>query len=209
MRALVVDDHAVVRRGLIEIMMEAFPSAVFGEAESAAATLRQLREHDWDVLLLDITMPGRSGLDVLKELKASSPHTPALVLSMHPEDQYAVRALKAGAAGYLTKESAPDELVRAIRKVLSGGKYVSDSLAERLAFDLQEDARERPHEKLSDREHEVMRLIASGKTVTQIAKELSLSVKTISTYRSRILEKMRMKTNAEIVYYAIEHGLIE
>jgi DNA-binding NarL/FixJ family response regulator len=165
--------------------------------------------NDYGVVVLDITMPGRDGLDTLKELKKLRPNLPVLVLSIHPEEQYAKRVLKAGASGYLTKESAPDELIKALRKVSRGGKYVGPSLAERLAFELEIDS-ERPfHEILSDREYQVMRMIALGKRVKEIAEELSLSVKTISTYRSRVLDKMRMNSNAELTHYAIRNRIVD
>jgi DNA-binding NarL/FixJ family response regulator len=163
----------------------------------------------WDVLVLDITMPGRSGFDILKELKHEQPDLPVLVLSIHAEEQFAVRVLKAGASGYLTKENAPDELVKAIRKVVSGGRYISRNLAETLAFGLDMDSARPQHETLSDREFQVMQLMASGKTLAEIAGELSLSAKTVSTYRARLLEKMNLRTNAEVIRYAIENGLIE
>lgn len=168
-----------------------------------------MSKNDYDVILLDISMPGRSGLDVLKELKGQKPKLSVLVLSIHPEEQYAVRVLKAGASGYLTKESAQDELISAIQKVSTGRKYISASLAERLALDLEMDAERPLHESLSDREYRVMCMIASGKTVKKIAEELFLSVKTVSTYRARLLDKMRMKSNAELTYYAIKHRLID
>jgi len=171
--------------------------------------LNKIWKEEWDVVVLDITMPGRSGLEVLREIKKSKPKLPVLVLSMHPEGQFAVRVLKRGASGYMTKESAPEELVGAIKKVLAGGRYVSPSLAEKLATYLSADGQKSPQEKLSDREFQVLRLIASGKIVSEIAKELSLSVKTISTYRSRILEKMGMKNNAELMHYAMQHQLVE
>jgi DNA-binding NarL/FixJ family response regulator len=208
-RILIADDHAVVRQGLKQILLEAFEPATFGEAGHAQEVLDQVRAQEWDVVILDITMPGRSGLEVLKELKQARPKLPVLVLSMHPEDQYAVRTLKAGAAGYMTKDSAPDELVGAVKKILRGGKYVSPSLAEKLAFSLDADTQRPPHESLSDREFQVMCMIASGKTVGEIADELCLSVKTISTYRTRILEKMNLKNNAELTHYAIQNRLVE
>jgi DNA-binding NarL/FixJ family response regulator len=208
-KILVADDHAVVRQGLRQILAQAFEGAVFGEAGHAQEVLQHVWKQEWDVVVLDIAMPGRSGLEVLKELKQVRPKLPVLVLSMHPEDQFAMRVLKAGAAGYMTKESAPEELVTAIKKVLRGGKYVSSSLAEKLAFALAPDIEKPLHETLSDREYQVMCLIASGKTVTEIADELSLSVKTISTYRARILEKMDMKTNAELTHYAIKNRLVD
>jgi DNA-binding NarL/FixJ family response regulator len=208
MKILLADDHAVVRRGLKQILTDAFKDATYGEARNAQEALELVWKQNWDVVVLDITMPGRSGLDVLREIKKSKPRLPVLVLSMHPENQFAVRVLKSGAAGYMTKESAPDELVGAVRKVLAGGRYVSNSLAENLAASLSVNQKA-PQEKLSDREFQVLRLIASGKMVMDIARELSLSVKTISTYRSRILEKMGMKNNAELMHYAIQHRLVE
>jgi len=208
-KVVIVDDHLIVREGLKQIITESSDIKVVGEASNGAEALEKVKRVDCDVLLLDISMPGRSGLEILKDLKHESPDLSVLILTMHPEEQYAVRVLKAGAAGYLTKESAPDELIEAIRKVSIGGKYISSSLAEKLAFDLEIDSGKPPHETLSDREFEVMCLIASGKTVTEIADEMVLSVKTISTYRSRILEKMRMKTNAELTYYSIKNQLVD
>jgi len=207
-RILIADDHAIVRRGLKQILAEESGMTVAGEAQNAQEVLDLVRKQAWDVVVLDIAMPGRGGLDVLKEIKPEYPQLPVLILSMHPEDQYAIRALKAGAAGYLTKESAPEELVKAIRKVLAGGKYVSASLAEKLALALEADDQKPPHETLSDREYQVMCLIASGKTVGEIADELSLSVKTISTYRARILEKMSLKSNAALTHYAVQQRLV-
>ena len=209
MRILIADDHAVVRRGLKEILAEEFHKAWFGEAESGAETIQQVRQNDWDVLILDISMPDRSGLEVLKDVKAVRPNLPVLVLSVHPEDQYAVRTLKAGAAGYLTKETAPDKLVEAVNKAVSGGQYVSVSLGERLADDVRKGRDGLPHEGLSDREYEVMCMIASGKLVSEIAEELSLSIKTVSTYRTRALEKMGIKSNAALMRYAIDHKLVD
>ena len=208
MKILITDDHAVVRSGLKGILAEEFTRAQFGEAGSAQEALDKVWKENWDVVVLDITMPGRSGLEVLKEIKKSRPKLPVLVLSMHPEDQFAVRLLKIGASGYMTKESAPQELVGAVKKVVAGGRYVSPSLAEKMASYLAIDVQTPPHERLSDREFLVLRLIASGKTPTAIAKELGLSVKTISTYRMRILEKMSMANNAELTHYAIQNNLI-
>jgi len=182
---------------------------VAGEASDGLEALHKVRQDHYDLVLLDIAMPGIGGLDVLKHLKAERPDLPVLMLSMYPEEQYAVRTLKAGASGYLTKESASDELIAAIRKVSRGGKYVTSSLAEKLASCLDANSDKPVHERLSDREYQVVRMIASGKTVTEIAEDLSLSVKTISTNRSRALIKMGMKTNAELTYYAIKHGLVE
>ena len=207
-RVLIVDDHAIVRRGLRELLSDEFRGAAFGEASNAQQALEQISKKEWDVALLDITLPGRSGLDLLKEVKAARPKLPVLILSAHPEDQFAVRVLKAGAEGYLTKESAPEELVNAIRKILAGGQYVSPTLAEKLALDLRRDSTRAPHETLSDREYQIMCCIASGKTVTEIAGELTLSPKTISTYRARILEKLGIKNSAEITRYAIRNGLV-
>jgi len=208
MRVLIVDDHAIVRRGLRELLSDEFHGAAFVEAPDARQALEQLRKKQWDVVLLDIMLPGKSGLDLLKELRAEWPKLPVLVLSGYPEDQFAVRVLKAGAGGYMTKESAPEELAKAIRKVLAGGRYVSPALAEKLALGVKKDPTRLPHETLSDREYEVMSRIASGKTVTEIAEELSLSGKTISTYRTRILEKLSVKNSAEIVLYAVRNGLV-
>lgn len=207
-RILIVDDHAILRRGLRALLSDEFHGAAFGEASNARQALEQLRKKEWDVALLDIALPGKSGLDLLKESKAEWPKLPVLVLSGHPEDQFAVRVLKAGAGGYLTKESAPEELAKAIRKVLAGGRYVSPALAEKLAMGVKKDSTRTPHETLSDREYEVMSRIASGKTVKEIGEELSLSPKTISTYRARVLEKLDVKNSAEIVQYAVRNGLV-
>ena len=208
-KVVVVDDHAVVREGLKRIIAENDGMMVSGEAADGFEAMQVIKKEHCDVVLLDITMPNKSGLDVLKELHAESPRLPVLVLSMHPEDQYALRVLRAGAAGYVTKESAPAKLVQAIRKVVRGGKYVSPSLAEKLVYDLGTHTDKAPHEILSDREYQVLCMIGSGKTVTQIAEELALSVKTISTYRVRILEKLKMNNNAEMTRYAIKEGLVD
>jgi two-component system, NarL family, invasion response regulator UvrY len=203
----IADDHAIVRQGLKQILSTDSDMIVVGETgngEEVSAMVQLLKP---DVVVLDISMPGKNGLDVLKELKRKHPELPILVLSMHSEDQFAIRCLKAGAAGYVTKESAPEELVGALRKVYKGTKYVSPELAEKLAVRIERDRSDQPHEALSDREYQVLRLIAFGKTVGQISQELSLSVKTVSTYRVRILEKMNMKTNAELTRYAIQHNL--
>jgi two-component system invasion response regulator UvrY len=207
MKILLADDHAVVRQGLKLILADHFKKAVFGQARNATETLIRIAKEPWDVLVLDITMPGRSGLDILQDVKRLRPRLPVLVLSMHPEDQFAVRMLKAGAHGYMTKESADEELVGAIKKVVGGGRYISSSLAERMASYLSIDVQKAPHERLSNREFLVLRMIASGKTVGQIGRELSLSVKTISTYRARLLEKMDMKNNSELTHYAVQHNL--
>ena len=208
-RALIADDHAVVRQGLIQILGNIPEITVAGEAINGQEVLDKVRAESWDVVILDISMPDCSGLDILKQLKSERPKLPVLVLSMHSEDQYAVRALKAGASGYLTKDSAPDELVKAIRKVVSGGRYVGSCLAERLAFEIGADSSKLPHETLSDREFQVLRLIASGKSVTEIAAELYLSSKTVSTYRVRLLKKMNLKTNAELMHYAMQNRLVD
>jgi DNA-binding NarL/FixJ family response regulator len=207
-RVLIVDDHAILRRGLRALLSDEFHGAAFGEASNARQALEQLRKGKWDVALLDITMPGKSGLELLKEFKAARPKLPVLILSAHAEDQFAVRVLKAGAGGYLTKESAPEELAKAIRKVLAGGQYVSPALAEKLALRVRKNITLSPHETLSDREYDVMSRIASGKTVTEIAGELSLSPKTIGTYRARVLEKLGVKNSPGIVQYAIRNGLV-
>jgi len=209
MKILIIDDHTVVREGLKLILRDHFKSAVFGEARNATEALDAVWKEKWDVVVLDITMPGRSGLEVLKEIRHSRPKLPVLILSMHPEDQFAVRLLKAGAAGYLTKESAGDELVGALQKIMAGGRYVSPSLAERMASYLTLDLGKAPHERLSDREFLILRMISSGKQVSQIAKELSISVSTVSTYRARILEKMHMKNSAELTHYALQKGLVD
>ena len=207
-KVFITDDHPIVREGLKQALRETSDIAVSGEASNGEETLEDLKNRKVDVVLLDISLPGRSGLDILSQLHEAYPHLKILILSTYPEQQYAIRALKTGAAGYLTKESAPDELITAIRKVAFGGKYVSAELAERLAFDLAGESNSRPHEKLSNREYQVMCLIASGKTVSEISTELSLSDKTISTYRRRILDKMNMRHNAELTHYAIQQGLV-
>jgi len=210
MRVLIADDHAVVRRGLEQILADAFEEIEVGEATNAEEAIERADREEWDVVILDISMPGRSGLDALKEIRKGKATLPVLILSIYPEDQFATRALKAGASGYMTKESAPEELVNAIHKVMSGGKYVSAALGEKLAADLEKDrAGVPPHQRLSDREYEVLLLIASGHTISEIANKFSLSVKTISTYRARILEKTGLKSNADLVRYAIAHGLID
>jgi two-component system invasion response regulator UvrY len=198
-----------VRQGLKQILGDTPEMLVAGEATNGQEVLDKVRAEPWDVVVLDISMPDRSGLDILKQLRSERPKLPVLVLSMHSEDQYAMRVLKAGASGYLTKDSAPDELVKAIRKVVSGGRYVSSFLAEKLAFEIGTDSSRLPHETLSDREFQVLRLIAAGKSVTEIAAELYLSVKTVSTYRARMLEKMNLGTTAELIHYAMQNHLID
>ncbi len=208
-RVLIADDHAVVRQGLKQILGDTPTMLVAGEATNGQEVLAKVRAETWDVVVLDISMPDRNGLDVLKELKAERPKLPVLMLSMYPEDQYATRALKAGASGYLAKDSAADELVRAIQRVVAGGRYVSPHLAEKLAFEIGADSSKLPHETLSDREFQVLRLIATGKSAKDIAAELSLSVKTVSTYRARLLEKMGLGSNAELIHYAIQNRLVD
>jgi DNA-binding NarL/FixJ family response regulator len=208
-KVLIADDHAIVRSGLKQILDETSGEIqVQGEAANGREVLEKIHAQDWDVLVLDITMPGRSGLDILKDIRQLKPKLPILILSMHAEEQFATRMLKAGASGYLNKESAPEELVKAIRKVYDGGKYVSPAQAERMVSELTSDTGKAPHELLSDREYEILCLIASGKTATQIAKQLCLSVKTVSTYRTRILDKMKLETNAQLTHYAIKGGLV-
>jgi len=207
-RILVVDDHTIVRQGLKQILGEEKDMNVVEEASNGQEALQKIGKSEYDCVLLDISMPGRSGLEVLKDIKALRPKLPVLILSMHSEELYAIRALRAGASGYLTKASASEELIGAIRKVAAGRKYVSTSLAEKLAVELDTDASKPPHETLSDREYQVMIMLASGKTVKEIADEVCLSVKTISTYRTRIMEKMNLKKNAELTLYAIQHHLI-
>ncbi len=205
---LLVDDHAIVREGLKRILAGEVGMLVTGEAADSAEAIQLVRSTHFDVVLLDISLPGKNGLDVLKLIKTEKPHTRVLMLSMFPEDQYAVRVLKAGASGYLAKESAPKELVSAIRKVAAGGTYVSQSLAEKLAGELAQ-PNEAPHETLSDREFAVLCMIAAGKAPTQIAEALQLSVKTISTYRARILTKMHLQNNAELTHYALKNNLVQ
>ena len=205
-RFLTIDEHEVVREGVKGLFGAGV--AEFGEARSGAEAIGLIRDHDWDVAILDISLAGRSGLDVLKEIKQLRPKLPVLILSMHAEDQYAMRAFKAGAAGYITKASSRGELQEAVLKVIKGGRYISPSLAERMVFDLNT-SEKLLHDQLSDRELEVLWLIASGKTVGEVAESLSLSDKTISTYRRRILDKMRMQTNAELTHYGIKNGLVE
>jgi len=208
-RIIIADDHPIVRAGMKQIISEASDLMVADEASDGHKLLNKIKKENFDVVILDITMPHMDGLDVLKQLKIEKPKLPVIILSIHPESQYALRVLKAGASGYVTKTSAPDELINAIRKVYRGGKYISPSIAEKLAFQLDANFEEMPHEALSDREYQVLCMLASGKTVTEIAEELALSVKTISTYRSRILEKMKMKNSAELMHYAIQNQLVD
>lgn len=206
---LLADDHALLRSGLRRILVDAIPGVAVGEAGSVDEVLAALPKEAWDLLVLDISMPGRSGLDAIPDIKALRPALPILVLSMFAEAQFAIRALKAGASAYLTKERAPEELIQAVRTVLAGRRFVSVSLAEALAAHVALDREQAPHERLSAREFEVLRRIASAKAVGEIAEELGLSVKTVSTYRARILEKMQLSSNAELMQYALRHGLVE
>ena len=206
---LVVDDHNIFREGLKQILSSTPDLHVAGEAAGGHDALAKVQNGDWDVVLMDLSMPDGSGLETLLQLRTLRPKLPVLILSMYPEDQYAIRVLKAGASGYLSKVAAPDALIEAIRKVAGGGKFVSPEVAEVLAAQIGSAVQGPPHEALSDREFQVLRLIASGKTVSDIADELALSVKTISTYRSRVLEKMNMKSNAELTRYALQNHLVE
>ena len=207
-KILLADDHNVVRKGLKQILTDEFGQVEFGEANNGAEAHRMVKEGAWDILILDINMPGRNGLDVLKQIKDEKITVPVLVLSMHPEEQIAIRALRIGASGYLTKDTADQELVIAVKKILSGRKYITPSLAEQMASQLENPEEKAPHEFLSDREYQTLLLFARGKTVSQVAAELSLSVPTISTFRVRILEKMEMKTTAELITYAIRNNLV-
>jgi DNA-binding NarL/FixJ family response regulator len=207
MKFLIADDHAIVRKGLAQILCEEFPSAQVIEVANSAEALEKVRGHIWDVILLDISMPGRNGIETLKQMRSEGVKAPILMLSMHSEEQYAVRVLKAGASGFLNKESATDELLVAVHKVLAGRKYITASVAEKLAESVGIDGTKSRHELLSDREMQVLNLIATGNTVSEIAEELSLSVNTISTYRTRLLEKLSLNNNAELTRYAIDNGL--
>lgn len=206
---LIADDHSVVRQGLKQILAAEPDMLVVGEAKDFGETLEAVRDLAWDVLILDYSMPGGNGLQVLKKIKHSYPRRPVLILSMHPEDAIAISALRAGAAGYISKESASEELTVAIRKAISGKKYVSATLAEKMAVELEEGSEGLPHESLSDREYRVMWMLASGKSITHIAEELALSPNTVSTYRIRILKKLKLENNADLVRYAVKHGLAE
>ena len=208
-RILIVDNHAVLRRGLKEIIERELAGSACDEAENAENAIAKVRTQDWDLVILDIKMPGRSGLDALRDIRQERREVPVLIFSMHPEDQYARRVLRAGACGYMNKETPPEELIKAIKRLLAGGRYVSPALAERLALDLSEAGWQPVHETLSDREFEVLRMIAYGKTVSLIAEELHLSESTISTYRARILEKMKMTNTAELIRYALRNHLVE
>jgi len=207
-RFLIADDHEVVRRGLKQILFDAFPSAIVEEVTNAEDLLKKVGLEEWDVVISDISMPGRSGLEILQQIRLDHPKLPVLILSVHSEDHYAIRVLKAGASGYLNKESLADELVRAINHLLLGKKYITPSIGERMAAMLNRDKEKLPHEYLSDREFEVCKLLASGMSVSEIAEKLLLSVTTVSTYRARIMTKMNLKTNSDLTLYAIEHKLL-
>lgn len=208
MRILIADDHAIVRRGLSEILLEEYPSALVEEVGDADTLLNRALAGHWDIVISDLMMPGRSVLEVLQQIKQHAPQLPVLILSIFPEEQYATRVLKAGASGYINKDAAPTELVKAVQRILQGRKYITPNIAEMLASDLTLTTDKAPHELLSDREFHVMKLLAEGKTISDIAEMLSLSPTTISTYRARIMEKMKMKANAELARYALENRLI-
>ncbi|MFZ3136936.1 MAG: response regulator transcription factor [Thermodesulfovibrionales bacterium] len=208
-KIFIADDHAIVRKGLKQIISETPDMIVSEEADNGLEALDKISENNYDVILLDISMPGKNGLEILRLVRKKKPKLPVLMLSVHPEEQYAVRSLRAGASGYLTKESAPDELIAAIRTISKGGKFVNASLAEKLISELEIYVERPSHETLSDREYQVMCMSAMGKTLKEIAQELSLSIQTVSTYRTRILEKMNMNSIAEVIRYAVKHGLVE
>jgi two-component system, NarL family, invasion response regulator UvrY len=207
-KILLADDHPVVRRGLRQILAETPDLLASGEASTVEEVLTSVREQRWDVVVLDVSLHGGNGIELIGEIRRARPETRVLILTVHPEDQYAVRAIRAGAAGFLNKESAPEKLTDAIRKIASGGRYVSPALAETLASVLAGEAGDEPHQRLSDREFEILKLLASGKTVSEIAAQLSLSVKTVSTHRTRILRKMNMTTGAQLTHYAVRNGLV-
>lgn len=207
-RVLIADDHTVVRRGLKQILLEGFPSAIIEEVPDAEELIKKIIHSEWDVVISDLSMPGRSGLEALQQIKQIKPKLPVLILSIHPEDQYAIRVLKAGAAGYLSKDMAPDELVNAVQRVMLGKKYITASIAEKLASVLDQGSSKAAHEYLSDREFSVLKLLAAGKSVSEIAESLFLSVTTVSTYRTRILVKMGLKNNADLTLYAVENKLL-
>ncbi len=208
-RILIADDHPIVRKGLMDILAHELKGAVYGEAGDGLQALDQVQRQSWDLMILDVTMPGRSGVDLLGDIKRIRPKLPVLILSMHPENQFAKRALKAGASGYVNKGSATEELTTAIRKLLAGRRYVSPELAETMALELADDSGRPRHESLSAREFEVLRGIGAGKTVSQMAEELHLTLTTISTYRARILQKMNLRTTAELMHYALRNHLVE
>lgn len=208
-KILIADDHPAIRNGVKLLLKNEFDEVEFGEASNAIEVIKNVRENKWDILILDMDMPGRNGLEVLKQLKEENNKMPVLVFSMHAEELIAIRAIKSGASGYLSKAAASEDLVKAVQHVLSGKKYITATLAEQLAMMLENPTDKAPHELLSDREYQTLLLIASGKTVSQIAEELSLSVPTVSTYRARILEKMNLKNNAELTHYAVTNRLIQ
>lgn len=208
LRILIADDHAIIRKGLKQILVEEYPTAFIDEVGDAEAVLKKALKSEWDIIISDLSMPGRSGLDVVRDIKQNFPKIPVLILSIHPEEQYGVRVLRAGAAGYLSKEAAADELINAVKRVLLGRKYISPSIAEKMAEELDRDSDKPPHELLSDREFHVFKLLAEGKGVSEIAESLSLGITTVSTYRSRIISKMKLKTNADLTRYALENHLI-
>lgn len=208
LRILIADDHAIIRKGLQQILIEAYPHAEIAEASDAESVIKKTLENNYDIVISDLSMPGRSGLDVVQHMKQNFPKIPVLILSIHPEEQYAIRTLKAGAAGYLSKDAATEELVNAVQKVLQGRKYISSAIAEKMASDLETDASKPRHDILSDREFHVFKSLALGESVSQIAEKLSLSITTVSTYRARILAKMGMKSGADITRYAIEHNIV-
>lgn len=208
LRILIADDHTVVRKGLKQILLDEFPGADIQEVSDGGELVKKVLQEKWDVVVSDLSMPGRSGLEAVQQIKLSHPDLPVLILSIHPEEQYAMRALKSGASGYLSKDTAPDELVKAVQKVLLGKRYISQSIADKLANNFTADINTLPHETLSDREFDVMKSLANGKSVSEIADTLSLSVTTVSTYRARIMTKMNLKSNSDLTKYAIENNLL-
>lgn len=207
-RVLIADDHAIVRKGLKQLLLEEYPTAKVGEVGDAESLMTEIMHENWDVVICDMNMPGRSGLDALSQIKQTNSKLPVLIMSMYPEDQYALRVLKAGASGYLGKEKVHDELIKAIKTVLIGRRYITPEIAEKLAESFSTHTDKKPHELLSDREFDVFKQLASGKSVSEIAEQLSLSITTISTYRSRVMEKMNMRSNAELARYAFENKLL-
>ncbi len=207
-RILIADDHSVVRQGLERILIKEFPSAFIEQVPDGERMIKRVMESEWDLVISDLSMPGRSGLEALRQIKEHLPRLPILILSVHPEEHYAIRVLKAGASGYLSKNMAPEELINAVHRVLLGRKYITPSVAEKLAEQINTDVEQLPHAQLSDREFEVLKLVASGKSLTEIADELSISATTVSTYRARIMTKMNMKTNADLTRYAIANNLL-
>ena len=209
MKILIADDHSIVRRGLKNILLEEYPTATIDEVDNGHDLIIRIQKNTYDIVISDVSMPGKNGLEALKILKKEFPIVPVLILSIHPEELYAMRMIKAGAAGYITKESATEELVNAVKLILQGKKYITSTLAEKMIYGLNTDPDQKPHELLSNRELLVLKMIAGGKTVSEVASELGLSVNTISTYRSRILEKMNMKNNSELTYYVISNHILD